>query len=347
MAAIPNYEDTGDTVVDIDRERPTRTKPRSIDLLAGIRNGDWLDSQEFPDVEFHIPEVIPEGLTLLVAPPKAGKSWLALQFALELAVGGHVLGNVQVVQRPTLYLALEDSDRRMKSRCRKLLGTIRRTPGAFNFITQVSPDHALPTIEAFLDAHANEAPLVVLDTLGKVMPASLPGESAYQRDYRVAGSLKALADDCPGAAVVVVHHDRKAASEDFVDAVSGTHGLAGAADTIVVLARKRHETTALLKVTGRDIEERELAVEFTDGCYWRLSGTSIADSAARAEQARQVDGLGDRSAEIVAYVTSRMPDGASAGELDNRFGEGASRSAARLVERGTLAKPKRGIYVIP
>lgn len=67
----------------------------------------------------------------------------------------------------------------------------------------------------------------MLDTLGKVMPEARVGESAYQRDYRIGGRLKRIADEWPGLAVVVVHHDRKAAAEDFVDSVSGTNGLAG------------------------------------------------------------------------------------------------------------------------
>jgi hypothetical protein len=60
----------------------------------------------------------------------------------------------------------------------------------------------------------------VLVTLGKVMPPALPGESAYQRDYRIGGQLKRLCDEHRGASLVVVHHDRKASSEDFIDSVS-------------------------------------------------------------------------------------------------------------------------------
>jgi hypothetical protein len=39
---------------------------------------------------------------------------------------------------------------------------------------------------------------------------------------------EAIADAVPGMALVVLHHDRKANSEDFVDSVSGINGIAGA-----------------------------------------------------------------------------------------------------------------------
>ena len=63
--------------------------------------------------------------------------------------------------------------------------------------------------------------------------------------------LKALADSWPGMGLVALHHDRKALSEDFVDAVSGTNGIAGAADTIIVINRRRTEEEGRLAHTLR------------------------------------------------------------------------------------------------
>ena len=56
---------------------------------------------------------------MLVGPPKIGKSWFVLTVGLAAAFGGKVLGSRQ--PRPVLYLALEDGDRRLQDRCRKLL----------------------------------------------------------------------------------------------------------------------------------------------------------------------------------------------------------------------------------
>ena len=51
------------------------------------------------------------------------------------------------------------------------------------------------------------------------MPPAKAGETIYQRDYNVAATER-ITDAHPGLAVVVVHHDRKAESGDFVDAIS-------------------------------------------------------------------------------------------------------------------------------
>ncbi|MCZ7526558.1 MAG: hypothetical protein M5U14_09385 [Acidimicrobiia bacterium] len=111
---------------------------------------------------------------------------------------------------------------------------------------------------------------------------ALNGETTYQRDYRIGAALKALTDDHPGTTVIVNHHDRKASSDDFVDAVSGTHGLAGSADTVVILGRGRHDSTGLVQVTGRDVPEAEYAVTFVEGVLAaRRAGPGVRGPAGR------------------------------------------------------------------
>ncbi|MEP7021668.1 MAG: AAA family ATPase [Pseudonocardiales bacterium] len=192
----------------------------SSELLKGLHNGAWLDAEVFAPVQYAVDGVIPEGSTLLVGAPKIGKSWFVLELALARAVGGMALGAIPVSSAPTLYLALEDGDRRMQTRCRKLLKG-SAIPAAFEYMTRVEPEKVVDTIKAWVAEHKGQSPLVILDTLGKVMPPALPGESSYQRDYRVGSALKAIADSEPGMSLIINHHDRKAVSDDFVDAVCG------------------------------------------------------------------------------------------------------------------------------
>ena len=91
-----------------------------VDILAGMRNGAWLDAQVFPPLEYVVPALITEGAGILIGPPKLGKSWLVANFGLACAAGGSALGRIRVTPRPVLYLALEDGERRLQSRFRTI-----------------------------------------------------------------------------------------------------------------------------------------------------------------------------------------------------------------------------------
>jgi hypothetical protein len=315
-------------------------------LLAKVRDGKWLDSQNFPPLRYTVPGLIPEGQTLFVGPPKSGKSWAVLDVALATAAGGYALGHIAVGDpRPVFYLALEDGDRRLQDRCRALL-VGAPIPERFEYLTRVTPDDVLSTIRAWLRKHPAGDALVILDTLGKVMPPSAPGESAYMRDYRIGTALKAVTDEHPGTSVVVVHHDRKAGAEDFIDSVSGTHGLAGAADTVVVLARARGDSAGLLKVTGRDVVEAEYAVTLSDGGSWQLAASTLTDAARAAAQQRATAGLGDRSIDVLIEV-GKHPDGIGPTELGAAVKMPAAEAGVylgRLVTAGRIVKAGRGKY---
>lgn len=312
-------------------------------LLAAIRNGSWLDVQNFPALQYAIPGIIPEGFALLAGPPKAGKSWLILSFLLAIATGGAALGKIPLGDpRRVLYLALEDGDRRMQDRCRAVLGDAP-IPGLFDYITRVETGTVVSLIEAYMRRRPETA-LVVIDTLGKVMPPAAQGETTYQRDYRVGGRLKAISDTNPGLALVALHHDRKAESDDFVERVSGTNGLAGAADSIIILSRKRKAKEGVLAVTGRDVHEDEYALLMSADGAWMLDGDTLAEASARVEQ-RQENALSDTTSDVLTYIRAAGPGGAATKDLVDKFGKDVYTYLARQVDAGRLTKPKRGLYI--
>ena len=318
-------------------------------LLDGLRDGTWLDRQDFPPLRYHVPGIIPEGLTVLAGAPKVGKSWLVLGCGLAVAAPGRALGKIECERRPVCYFALEDGDRRMQDRCRKLLDSPWRPrepiPAAFSYLTDVLPGQILPTLGEYLAMSGHLAPLVIVDTLGRCLPPAQAGESAYGRDYRVVSDLKALADRYPGTAIVACHHDRKATTADFVDSVSGTNAIAGAADTVLLLTRPRGEAAGLLQVTGRDVTEGCYAVSF-DWCAWTLDGADLAEAGQAAEARRATAGLGDRSAEIAGYVNGQQ-DPVTPARVAAALGLGndaAGKYLRRLADTGRIRKAGRGTY---
>src|SRR5437764_492629 len=83
---------------------------------------------DLPPVRWAVPEILPEGLTLLAGKPKLGKSWLALSLALSIAAGGVALGKQPLPQGDVLYLALEENARRLQARARQLLASMTEVP---------------------------------------------------------------------------------------------------------------------------------------------------------------------------------------------------------------------------
>lgn len=219
---------------------------------------------DLPEPRMVVFRTIPKGLSMLVGKPKMGKSFLALQICVAVASGGQVLGE-DVEQGTVLYLALEDTARRIKSRLSLMLQYDPTWPE--NLHLQYQCDHldqgGFAQLRRWLKDHLDTR-LIVIDTFAKVRQKPVgrgSSSSLYQEDYAATAGLKMLADET-GCAILLVHHLRKGIADDVLDMVSGSTGLTGSADTVLVLQRDRSSADAELHVVGRDMEERELALQF-------------------------------------------------------------------------------------
>jgi RecA-family ATPase len=237
-----------------------------VELLQGDITAEEIMGKEYPDPKWIVSDLLPEGLAIIAVKPKVGKSWLALNIAIAVSLGGRVLGQIQVERREVLYLALEDTERRIRRR----LDMLKAVPSRKLFIRCFwqRGEPGLADLRLWLQCHPG-CGLVIVDTLGRVREPS--GEMSYLEDVDFIGKLKAIADG-RSLTILMIHHCRKANAEDFLDLVSGTNGIAGSADTVWVLQRARGTTDAILDVTGRDIEEKQLALRYDQDIGWSLLG---------------------------------------------------------------------------
>jgi RecA-family ATPase len=217
----------------------------------------------FAPVRYVLPGYIPEGVTLLVGRPKVGKSWFVLDLCVACATGRTTLGGINPVQGDVLYLALEDGKRRLQRRIDKLMGIFQ---GEWPERLMLAPMGTWPRLDQGGLAEiekwcrsVTEPRLVVIDTLQRIRQPANGKAPLYSADYESITGLQKLATEL-GIAIVVLHHDRKADADDAFDTVSGTLGLTGAADTILML--KRGKNGVVLHARGRDIEESETAMQF-------------------------------------------------------------------------------------
>jgi AAA domain len=294
-------------------------------------------ARELPPVRWAIPDILPEGLTLLAGKPKLGKSWLALSVALAVAAGGVALGKQPVTQGEVLYLALEDNERRLQSRAKQLLASMTSVPHGMTFalswprLDQGGLDH----LEAYLQAHPHLR-LVVVDTWAKIAP-QFNGcrRSQYEGDYEALSALKSLADTYR-VAIVAVHHLRKMRGDDVLDEITGSIGMTGAMDGALVLKRERGQGEATLFVTGRDIEqEQQLALTFDSiTATWTLVGNAEEFKRTKERQ------------EVIDLLTEHLSEGMSprqvAETLDKNYH--TTRSLLRKMEDAGEVRHTNHLY---
>jgi len=293
-----------------------------------------LMNREFPEPRWIVEGLLPEGLTLFAGPPKIGKSWLALSLCVGTASGGHALGKIPIERGEALYLALEDTARRLQSRLKMMLNG-EPAPEGLHLATKWDrlDEGGLEQLESWLLGWP-KCRLIIIDTLQRLRPPQQGNRGLYEQDYNTLVYLKTLADTC-GVAIVVVHHLRKGSSNDPLEEVSGTTGLTGAADTIWTLKRDRGRADAVLFSTGRDIDEAETALRFDKSLgLWTLLGD--------AEEYRMTHERG-KIIEILKQSGEPMTPKAIA-EILAKTRESVQFLISKLVEEGSVEKVGYGRY---
>jgi hypothetical protein len=272
-------------------------KPRSVaDLLT----------QDFPILDWIVPDVIPDGCHLIVAAPKIGKSLLTLMLAIACATGERAFGAIKVRPRPVLLLDLESGDRRLAKRLTDF--GISTVPDTFEFHTDA--ETAVAVMREFMEKHKGQSPLVILDTLSEVMGPKPRDLAPMLHEKRTLQPIQRLCADDPGASVLIVHHNRKDKTGDSVDSSSGTHGLTGAVDGIFVLDRPdRQQPEATLIRNSRDIEDATFGMTLK-GVVWTFDGHSAGKARQAAEDRRireQIERQGKVGHRLLALLKEHGP----------------------------------------
>jgi hypothetical protein len=309
-----------------------------------------LCTMDLGEVRFTIDGLLPEGAVVLAGPPKVGKSWLALDLAMAAAASAQALGSFRAGKGAVLYLALEDGPRRMQGRLKKVLALWGGTapPGLhFAYECPRAGGGGLSAIRAWLDEHPDRT-LVVVDTLARMRDRRVGQTDIYGADYEDIAGLQALAMEY-GVTVLIIHHTRKGRGEapngDQLERVSGTLGLTGAADAVLVLRRKRHEKAAQLFITGRDVEERELELRWEPQyCHWEAVAEAQGPDAGldpdrravrqAVRQAGRPLSIGEVMAALKAVST-------------HKDYEATAKLLQRMEHEGNLKKAGRGRYDLP
>jgi hypothetical protein len=234
---------------------------RDSRLPVGMLDAPTLAAKEFPPLRWIIKDVLCNGLAMLGGPPKLGKSYLAQDLALAVALGGNAWGHVPVQQGAVLYLALDnDSERRLRDRQDYLMGNKPMPDGTPLYYATDWPtgDEAIAAVQEWC-REVEEPLLVVVDTVGRVEPEFTSDRDGYRTSTGIAQKWHAMAEK-NGVCVMFIHHDRKQAvdKEDWINRFLGSRGITASISTLMFLDTQRGKDEAYLRLTGRDTDSDDI-----------------------------------------------------------------------------------------
>lgn len=249
--------------------------PAMLRDFGQLHTLDAIVAMDLPEPTFLVDGLIPPGMLLLIGKPKKGKSWMVMDLCLNVAIGDHFLGR-KCQQGKVIYFALEDNQRRIKSRMLQLMPR-NFTVGSNQLKFATVEDKIENMDRGFFDSIRHtlkqnpDTRLLAIDTLSCVRPVKKGNEGLYDYDRRCIDPFTQLCAEYPLLTILIVHHSRKSDSEDPMDMASGTTGLTGAVDGTFVIGYDHQKQQTILYGKGRDIEDIYWAVKL-DMPKWIVLG---------------------------------------------------------------------------
>lgn len=309
----------------------------TVPSLDTMRAND-LVAQDMPPIRMVVGDYIPAGLLLLAGDPKAGKSLLMQDLALSIARGELAWGCLPVDQGDVLYLANEGGLRSFRERLLRMLeGDGAAAPTRFRIATSSEPlgERLEIQLEWWL-GQAEDPRLVVIDTYSSVAPDTR-GVNRHQEDYNALSGLADLASRYPDTLVAVIHHTRKAESDDVMHRISGSQGMTAATDGNAVLTRHTAARQCVLSIRPRNAEESDLILERNaETLRWSVIGD---DERSQLSQGRQ---------RILEWLECN-PAGGSPKDIAEGLGMGhdnVRQYLSQMEGARQVTRPRRGWYVL-
>lgn len=231
--------------------------------------GDELMAAKFPDQRWLVEQILPEGLALVYADPKLGKSWLAYALARAVESGGVFLDRYQATEAPVIYLDLEQTEARSQARYRKMLQpheTLSRRLRFYHEFPRLDADALGELGKACEDTGAG---LVIVDVLQSIWPSAAArgaGGNAYHQEAAVMSQLRKFAQEYR-LAMLLLHHNNNAGT------ASGTKAILSVPDVLWKMRRPDEDNPRRceLGVTGRAVADMKFQLEWWRPTWsWRI-----------------------------------------------------------------------------
>ena len=237
--------------------------PSRRDFLANGVDMRSLMTEDIPPLKFAVKPILPEGLVCIAGRPKAMKSWQMLKLCFCVENGLNYLGH-EVEQGNALYLALEDSKRRLKERTFKLKHNDVQNFPTTDIEAPYLNNGLEEDLQRWIDGVKNPK-LIVIDTLARVKQrvSGFNKGTAYDQDNELLRRIQQLAIT-NGVCIAFITHLSKAQQDYSFDKITGSVGLQGMTDAMWVIDRGDNSPNASITGRGRDILDFQYAVKWND-----------------------------------------------------------------------------------
>jgi RecA-family ATPase len=296
-----------------------------------------IEKMVFPPMVWIMESVLTTGLYMLAGRPKSGKSWMSLNMAIAVALGGIAMSFFKCAIADVLYIAYEDNKRRIQSRLQNISNQecSSSSPANLHFYSigdfpQLN-DGGLDQLSSLLKQNKN-IKLIIVDTYGRgIKQMKSKNNNTFLDDYEYSANLQEFAiknDIC----LLLVHHTRKLKGDNPFDDISGTTGIQAAADGLLVLNKQNGRT--FLHCTGKDIEENSYEVEFKAGLWKIISKSECLIYS--VEQQELIDCFNSDKTKVLRTSELATIVGKSESNI--------SHLCRKLLLNGSLVKVKNGCY---
>lgn len=287
------------------------------------------------DDDFIVQDILPAGLTILAAGPKAGKSVLATQLAVSVASGAPLFGKYRVANGSCLYLSLEETPENMASRLHNYptLNFQERITFAFSWN---GASHAGAELLHEKLNQQKDCKLVVIDTYAMLRNVGSGRSFSYMQDYNDLVPLKDVAAE-HGVTILLLHHTVKGQYKDWMSNLYGSTGIAGVADTTWFLDRPRNLDEAVLRIASRKTADTHLKIQLckeTRSWKYLSTDTSVDLSPSRAELILILGGISGPLQ--LKEIAKELRKGVN----------GTQKHLSNLVKQGLVRQLRRGVYTL-
>lgn len=321
----PSYEEDKAIALVKSAFEKLRSGGAQLDVISATK----LLEMDLPAPRFTIDRLLPEGIVVVSAGPKHGKSTLARNMALSVAEGDDFAGEFVTDQGRVLYLSLEENERAMQSYLKKM----GKKPALMDLaFSSPRGAEAVSAIENWIMSVDNPR-LVVVDLLQNVRRGRNNTESLYEYDTDSLYGFRKLTGNLPGLTILITHHNRKAPAIDHQDQMSGSTGLAGSTDCNITLKTNIKAGYTILTGTGRLTGAFEHVFSFD------------RDSQSLTWKDPECFLLNERRKQVVELLSQVAPESMSYRDIAADVGEKGLRVLlCRMVKDGLIDRPSRGYY---